>query len=387
MDSSWMRLSPPGEHCFFGYYDRNPWDPDYRLHLALRVGQCERLPQVGETAEVGVLEVATYSFHRLATTRAWCHQQGAMTLWLPHRPGHFLFNDFDLAERRLVARVYSLRAGLVGAYSRPIYSLSPDGRWGASLAFARIPRRGYSYADATLDLSPPDLDGDGLFLVDMHSGTERLLASYRQLFALHPALYTVEGKHSWLNHIIFNCDSSKLLFLLRHCAEPTKPDPWPWFTHMYTVNVDGSGLACPLPHPYWIGISHQIWGRTPHEVLVDANWQGQGSEYVVFDERVRPLQAQRISRGMGPMGHLIFAPDGRTMLADTYPVDGCQRLALVDCASGNWRELGRFEHRQPAGNPVDVRCDLHPRWSPDGRRITVDSIAAGTRAVYLHEFS
>jgi hypothetical protein len=381
--AGWQRLSPADGHYAFGYYDRNPWNADQTLHLALRLPQSERLPAVGETAEVGVLDLAG-RFTRLATTRAWCHQQGAMTLWLPHRPGCFVYNDWDERERRLVARIYSLRDGLVGAYPRPLYAMAPNGRWAATLNFARIPRRGYTYADATLDTAPLDLDGDGIFTLDLLTAEVRLAVSYRQLLAIHPARYTTEGKHTWLNHLIINGDSTRLLVLLRHCAEPHRPDPWPWFTHMYTANRDGSDLACPLPHPYWIGISHQIWGRTPREVLVDANWQGQGSEYVVFDERVLPLRAERISRGMGPMGHLIFAPDGQTMLADTYPVEGWQRLALVDCATGEWRELGRFRHQQPAGTPVDVRCDLHPRWSPDGRCITVDSLHDGPRAIYLH---
>ena len=384
MNHSWEKLSPSDGHYFFGYYDRNPWNPENTLHLALKAGQGERLPQVGETAEVGVLEAATKAFHSLATTRAWCHQQGSMTLWLKHRPGHFVFNDYDTKERRLLARVCSVDKGVVGAYERPLYALSPDGRWGASLSFARIPRRGYSYADATLDTSPADLDHDGVFLMDMLSGESRLLASYRQMFAIHPAAYTMEGKHSWLNHIIFNRDSSKLLFLLRHCEQPNRANPWPWFTHMYTVGLGGEDLSCPLPHFYWNGmISHQIWGRTPHEVLIDANWQGKGSEYVVFDERVLPLRAERVSRGMGTQGHLVFSPDGKSMLADTYPVENRQRLALVDCASGAWRELGSFRHEQPQDCSVDARCDLHPRWSADGSLVTVDSIDDGRRGVYL----
>ena len=153
---------------------------------------------------------------------------------------------------------------------------------------------------------------------------------------------------------------------------------------MYTVNLDGSDLACPLPHFYWDKmISHQIWGRTPHEVLIDANWRGEGFEYVSFDERGRPLRAARLSRGQGPMGHLVFSPDGQWLLADTYPVNGIQTLALVRAGTGEYRPLGRFRHEQPPDYPVDVRCDLHPRWSADGKLITVDSIHSGERKIYL----
>jgi len=377
----WQKLSPLDGHTFFGYYDRFAWNADNTLHLALKAPQAERLPERGETAEVGVLD-GTGAFRRLARTRAWCHQQGAMTLWLPRRPGCFLFNDWDQTERALVARVCSVKDGLVGAYPRPIYALSPDGAWGASLNFARIPRRGYAYADGVLDpAAVPDLDRDGILVVNLRSGKVKLAVPYREILNRHPAPYMLEGAYVWLNHVIFNRDASKLLFLLRHCRDARRP--YPWQTHLFTCRRDGSDLACPLPNVYWNGmISHQIWGRTPHEILVDANWQGQGHEYVVFDERERPVRASRISRGQGPMGHLVFSPDGRWLLADAYAADGWQTLALVHAATGECRAIGRFQHEQPPDTPGDVRCDLHPRWSPDGTRISVDSIHDGRRGVY-----
>lgn len=376
----WERLSPSDGHYFFGYYDRIPWNSDNSLHLALKAPQAERLPQPGEKAEVGVLD-RKGKFEKLAETLAWCHQQGSMTLWLKHQPESFIFNDWDEKEGKLVSRIYSLKKGLTGFYPFPVYAMSPDGRYGATLSFARIPRRGYSYADAKLDVSPPDLDRDGIFIIDMRSGKISLAASYRKIFELHPAAYILEEKHIWTNHIIFNRDSSRILFLLRHCENPREPSPWQ--TYMYTVNIDGSELACPLPEFYWKSmISHQIWGRTPHEVLIDANWQNKGSEYVVFDERNSPLRARRISRGMGPMGHLIFSPDGKWMLADTYPVKGIQTLALVNAADGTFREIGYFRHEQAADYPGEVRCDLHPRWSHDGTLISVDSIHDGKRGIY-----
>ncbi len=383
MNSDWEKISPTDGHYSFGYYDRIPWNHDNTLHLALKMPQSERLPICGETAEVGVLDRKTKKFSSLSTTRAWCHQQGSMTLWLKHRPGCFIYNDWNEKEKRLLANIYSLDKGIVGSYSLPIYMLSPDGRWGATLNFARIPRRGYSYADAKLDTAQPDAENDGIFIIDMLSGESRLIVNYRQMFDLHPARYVLEEKHIWLNHIMFNCDSSKLHFLLRHCADPHNYRPWQ--THMYTANIDGSGLACPLPHFYWNVISHQIWGRTPSEILIDANWQGKGNEYVVFDERIIPLRAERISRGMGPPGHLVFSPDGRKILADTYPVNKIQKLALVDVETGVCDEIGSFRHEQPADYPVDVRCDLHPRWSADGSLATVDSIHDGLRGIYCRK--
>eukprot|EP00831_Metopus_contortus_P042812 TRINITY_DN3421_c0_g1_i4.p1 TRINITY_DN3421_c0_g1~~TRINITY_DN3421_c0_g1_i4.p1 ORF type:complete len:401 (-),score=74.59 TRINITY_DN3421_c0_g1_i4:1499-2701(-) len=379
----WKRLTPKGAHHFFGYYDRCAWNHDQTLHLTLKVTQRDRLPTPGETAEIGTVN-SNGIYTPLTTTRAWCHQQGCMTLWLKHRPDCFIYNDFDETSGKLIARIYRLEHGIDGTYERPIYAISPDGRWGASLNFARIPRRGYTYADALLPREYwPDLDNDGIFRIDLHSGETRLLVPFRKMFELHPTPYTLEDMYVWLNHIIFNCDGSRLLWLLRHCNNTS--EPFPWYTHMFTVGINGEDLRCPLPEFYWNGmISHQIWGRTPHEILIDARWGGQNHDCVVFDERELPLRAQRLSSGMGPMAHLVFSPDGKWMLADSYP-DGQsrQRLALINSETGAITGLGKFHHCQSAKTIVDVRCDLHPRWSPDGRIVTVDSIHDGETAIYM----
>ncbi len=52
------------------------------------------------------------------------------------------------------------------------------------------------------------------------------------------------------------------------------------------------------------------------------------------------------------------------MAADTYPdVEGVQRLALVNVATGEIAEVGRFRHQTP-GATGDVRCDFIPVGQP-----------------------
>ena len=210
---NWINLTPEEGHYTFGYYDRCAWNSDNKLHLALRIPQQEWLPLPGEPAAVGYVDLSTRHFHKTGETLAWCHQQGAITLWLKHRPCTFVYNDFVREGMlwRPIARIFSLEDGDMGQYEVPLYAMSSDGRWGATLNFNRIPRRGYSYALAELPLdSPePDLDNDGLFLVDMHSGDLKLIASYRDLIAAHPFSYDLEGVYMWLNHAIFNCDASE----------------------------------------------------------------------------------------------------------------------------------------------------------------------------------
>lgn len=74
------------------------------------------------------------------------------------------------------------------------------------------------------------------------------------------------------------------------------------------------------------------------------------------------------------------------MATDTYPSSKLreQRLFLLDMESRAVRSLGRFvepiEFRQEGGGS---RCDLHPRWSPRGDIIGINSTYNGSRQVYI----
>jgi hypothetical protein len=162
---------------------------------------------------------------------------------------------------------------------------------------------------------------------------------------------------------------------------------------MYTSSVNGGDAECILPDVYWRnrGVTHQIWGRTPREILVDADWEALGNAAVVFDESRRPFTAEEISPAWRDPSHMVFSPDGKWLLADScLGVDELNRrgLLLIDPENGNSVELGRFMMNLPPDAPAgDVRVDLHPRWSRDSRYCTVDALHEQTRGIYLLELS
>jgi len=382
----WECITPESGHFMFGYYDRCPWDVKMRYHLALRIPQHERLPRPGETATVGIIDANEgFQFIPIADTRAWCHQQGSMTLFFKHDPDLFCFNDFEDEEGGLkpVTRIYHVEKGLQESLPFHTYCHSADGRWSASIDFSRITRRGYSYADAIPEGDVCRPDNDGVWIVDIEKGTRSLIATYDDLIAQHPNPWELEGCFLWLNHLIFNCDSSRLMVLLRYRMDGSS---W-WKTFMYTMRLDGSDLVCSLPDCYWMtrcgGISHQVWGRTPREILIDPGWSGKKGECVVFQEGRSLPQAQRISEGIGADLHMVFSPDGKWIAGHTdISHEGLQQVVLIRVSDGKAFTMGTFRHLLGECKG-DTRCDLHVRWSPDGNKITLDSIDSGERKIYM----
>ena len=80
-------------------------------------------------------------------------------------------------------------------------------------------------------------------------------------------------------------------------------------------------------------------------------------------------------------GHCTYSADRRWMLYDSYPDEaGKQHLYIYDLQQRRGRELVAFKVMPVP--VIDIRCDFHPRWLPDGR-ISFDSTHEGYRGVYV----
>lgn len=81
-------------------------------------------------------------------------------------------------------------------------------------------------------------------------------------------------------------------------------------------------------------------------------------------------------------GHPSVFGSGRSILTDTYPdIYGFQRVIVHDREKESGRLVASLY--SPPKFKGDVRCDLHPRLSPDGKWVCVDSARSGLRALYV----
>ena len=133
----------------------------------MKIPQNDRLPKPGEEAEIGTVTV-NGNYTPLTTTRAWCHQQGCMELFLKHRPNCFIYNDFDAKDQRLHAKIFELGKGIVGQYELPILRFRQTGN-GCLLNFVESGRGSAMPIPRSHGINKPNLGEDGLFLVDLET--------------------------------------------------------------------------------------------------------------------------------------------------------------------------------------------------------------------------
>ena len=86
-------------------------------------------------------------------------------------------------------------------------------------------------------------------------------------------------------------------------------------------------------------------------------------------------------------GHCTYLPGNQWILNDTYPDLECrQHLYLYHVETGRRVPLGSFQAPEPYRG--EWRCDLHPRFSPAGQRVVIDSThGGGGRQMYLIDIS
>ena len=210
------RLTSGPAHHFFGYYGINAWDRTGRHHLALETDFHRRPPAPEDRAPVGLVDAENGSFTALAETGAFNLQQGSMLHWIDAGRGEELtYNTWQ--GGRVVSHARALQGGATRTLEAPVAAVTGDGRAALGLNYARMYhcRSVVGYANhrdpATLPIAPED---DGLYRIDLASGRAELVVSHAQVIRA-AALPEPPSGLVWFNHVMFNTDGSRVMFLCR----------------------------------------------------------------------------------------------------------------------------------------------------------------------------
>lgn len=367
---------------WFAYYDKLQFDPTSRYVLTNQVTFEGRSPTADDEIRVGIIDTANGDAYReLGSTKAWNWQQGCMLQWIPGSPDEVIWND--RVEGRFVSHVFNTRTNKRRTIPAPIYTLSPDGRHAVYPDFRRlnVTRPGYGYAgipDPRPDVAAPD--DAGIWSLDLASGKSRLILSFAQVAAI-PHSFTEAapkpGAKHWFNHLLYSPKGSRFIFLHRW----RNPGQTSFNTRLFTASSEGKDLYELDPYGK---TSHFIW-RDDSSILAWAWTPAHGDKFYLYKDRTREVTV--VGEGvMTVNGHCTYLPGNQWILNDTYPdKDRRQNVYLYNVASGKRTELGAFH--SPPQYTGEWRCDTHPRFSPDGKKVVIDSPHNGGRQVYLIDIS
>ncbi|REK18007.1 MAG: hypothetical protein DWQ37_05200 [Planctomycetota bacterium] len=353
------------KHHWFGYYDKLQFDPTDRGVLSMEVDFEHRPPRPDDVIKIGLVDLGNDDrWFEIGKSTAWGWQQGCMLQWVPGRESTVLWNDRE--DDHYVCRMVDIKSGDERTIDSPIYTLSPDGHTAVTADFRRIndvrPGYGYvglpdPYAD---DLAPQD---SGVWRVDLDTGQSDLIVSIAEIAKLGEIPRNRPGVKHYFNHLLFNPDGSRFIFLHR----------WRYpngsrLTRMLTAAPDGSDLRVVDDNGL---TSHFIW-RDPEHILAYSRQPSHGQGFYLFEDRDGGAIDVVGGDQLKVDGHCSYLPGNEWILNDTYPdKNRNQKPHLYHVATGRVVPLGEFH--SPKEYTGEWRCDTHPRFSRDGKLVVIDS--------------
>lgn len=368
-------VGPANAETFFGYYDKSPVSSAGRLLCHVSHHSSTRSPHPDRRLTVQVLDLDAQGATRRALsfeTRSYNWQQGARAHWLDDE--HFIFNDFDPEARRYISRVHSASDGAEAhRYEHPVQD-SHGRAYFLSINYRRLqalrPEYGYCNLPPLNRREITRLEDDGIWHVNQGTGQSRLLYSLLEVCRTDPEADFMRARHK-LNHVMIAPDGRRFIFLHRYFINGRKRD------RLLLGTPDGAPLRVLSAHGM---VSHCFWINDA-SLLCYLRGPEKRDGYYTID--VATGETTSLFRGvLDSLGDGHPHVRGDWLVTDTYPDRRrMQRLMRANLRTGEIAELGRFHQ----GFRYDgaTRCDLHPRISPDGRRVFFDSVCSGRRRLYF----
>lgn len=360
---------------WFGYYDKLQFDASNRYVLGMEARFEHRSPTPADTIRIGMVDLNDGDrWIDLGETHSWCWQQGCMLQWLPGSREEVIYND--RVNGQFISHILNVKTGKRRTLPAPIYAVSADAKWAVYPDFRRLndTRPGYGYCgipDPNREAIAPK--NAGIWRMDLRNGKTELIFSIAEAHAIPFRHGDWTGAKHWFNHLLFASEGHRFCFLHRW-AWPDRPGR---ITRMFTMDVNGRGRFELMPygncsHFIWRDARHVLaWSRHPSHHDRFYVWRDQSDEVTVVGKDV-----------MTADGHCTYLPGNQWILNDTYPdAERNQKPYLYHVASEKRIELGRF--LSPKEYTGEWRCDTHPRFSRDGKLVTVDSPHAGGRQIQL----
>ncbi len=378
------------KHHWFGYYDKLQFDPTNRFVLCMEVDFEGRSPEPDDQIKIGMVDLKNNDkWIDLGTSNAWSWQQGCMLQFVPGSDSMVIWND--RIDGKFVSHLLNIYTKKENILPFAVYALSPDGKHAVTTDFERIQdtRPGYGYAgipDPNHDNLAPD--NAGIYLCNLETQKKELIITYRQMVD-RPKLPDEDAEldrktqKNWFNHLLFNTDGSRFIFLHRWKSK-AKKDVGGWITLMYTSDLKGEEINLVDPSNY---TSHFIW-KNDTQIAAWTRQPSHGNGFYVFTDG-KPDETYVLNQEKMPVnGHNTYIPgNSNWILNDSYPdKERFQHVYLFNTETDVKIPLGEFF--LPIEYKGEWRCDTHPRASNDGKMVCIDCPTKnGGRQLVLMEIS
>ncbi|MFC1751841.1 glycosyl transferase [Thermoproteota archaeon] len=378
-------VSCKDQESFFGYYDKSPVNTSnqYIIFHSSELSTWKK-PDSQRPVNIVLKNLKNGNSQIIDKSFSYNWQQGSRLQWLDAE--RFIFNDYDADRDLYISKIVNAGTdALEKSIDFPVYDCWQD--YALTLNFDRLAllRPDYGYRNR-IDKGLVShenlnvLDTDGLFYVDLRKNTCSQLVSFADIIQRHPdsrmsvdLSESIPGAKHKFNHIMIAPNGKKAVFLHRYFRQRRKYD------RLILVDIHSRETVLLSDQEM---VSHYCW-MDNSKIIAFMRDYTLGDRYFSIDIHTgkKEIFGKGLLDNYGDGHPSIF---GEKMIFDTYPNKGRYKELLIYFMNQNKVErIGEFfESFRFYG---ETRCDLHPRWSNDGKFVFIDSVHTGRRGLYQIE--
>jgi len=384
------QVTPDDGFYVHTYYDVCPFSPTQRFLAVTRLPYQNRIPVLGDTAEVCIVDLGEETIRRVYTTKSWGMQTGSMAQW-GATDRHLYTNDV-VGGKAVCVRI-DLETGETTAYGGPMYHIAPDESSviGFPLELLDITQRGYGVPpkdpEMPAKLPPGASESEGLWKTDLTARETKLLVSVADVAAKVPEPPPETGGTYYFWHSKFNRQGTRIMQVLR-CLLPGGFGGRN--TMVFTFKQDGSDIRYAPGTPVWGAKGgHPNWHPDGVHLIRVLRVDGETPRLCKFryDAEDFTVMSEKILGG----GHPSFEGQGRYIVTDEFHGSRPQMVSiqLIDMQAEQVATLCSLP-TLPRGEQLDYqphRLDGHPVWSRDYRQVCFQAAPEGARRLYIADVS
>lgn len=438
MSSQVRRISPGNKNYFFGFHDLIITNCEENKILALEVEDILHPPLPRQKAVAGYIDKNELTFIPIKETEAWNFPQGARQQWI-RNSNLFSFND-RVGSNWGSHIVDSKINKIIQTNYFPIHCIDENNRNAFFINYSRLHRvGGYGYVGIEDRTENDDIPLDcGIFVGNINNNKIELFKSIYEIASYDESKIVQTGFPHYVTHLSLNPSKTRLAFLHRYRIQDGGET-----TRLMTIGIDGKGLHLLskgfLSHFTWLNDNTiLIWGQKNatisnlreskifnNKIFLQAinafkfvyrrfrSHRINRKSFLIISDSTYPSVTQIDNNILSEDGHPMLCPTNNNWIVnDTYPdINGYRTLMIFDLIRYNKIELGKFKMLDIKPNIKDdevevylngidkririkfpthqylftrsgLHCDLHPRWSNDGKTVYFDSIHEGSRQIY-----
>jgi hypothetical protein len=364
------KISYKNKESFFGYYDKSPINMtnEYIVFHSSNI-TTNQLPDPKIAVDIVLYDIKNDKFEIIDKSYAYNWQQGSKLMWIDDYK--FIYNVFEKGEYK--SKIYDIKTKNFEIIDFPIYDIFKN-EFAISLNFERldIGRGDYAYKNKNLNIDWKDNKNDGLYYIDLQNNNKNLIVALQDVIDFNYKDSMQNAKHKF-NHIMISPNGDKIMFMHRWFLENGRR-----LDTLLVCDKNGENLKIIADKEM---VSHCYWYDNENIFGYLREFDGDRFYMININTLEKEVIGKNIIDKFGDGHPTIYK---NNIVFDTYPDKSRMlHLFLYNLKNNNLEELGEFF--QSFDYYGETRCDLHPRFSFDGKKVFFDSVHEGKRYLYMME--